>query len=116
RIVGVDLSQYEVAVPVDRRQHVVEVVGHAAGEDADRFELLRLTELLLARTESGLCGYPFADVAADPLNADRLAVLKDESGIYLDRDATAVLCNDLGLIDGRRRPFELHPHHLLGAV
>ena len=43
----------EGGVAADRGQHVVEVVGHAAGEPADRLELLALTKLLLEQLALG---------------------------------------------------------------
>ena len=48
--------QQEVAVAVDRGQQVVEVVGDAAGELADRLHLLALDELRLEGLELGGVG------------------------------------------------------------
>ena len=48
--------QQEVAVAVDRGQEVVEVVGDAAGELADRLHLLALDELRLEGLELGGVG------------------------------------------------------------
>src|SRR3989304_2824397 len=39
-----ELGEHEIAVPLDRRQEVVEVVGDPAGEPADGLQLLRLAE------------------------------------------------------------------------
>ncbi len=39
--------QHQLAEPENRRQHVVEVVRDAAGELADRLQLLRLAQLFL---------------------------------------------------------------------
>ncbi len=47
RIAGVEAIEHQLAVAVDHREQVVEVVRDAAGQPADRFHLLRLTELLL---------------------------------------------------------------------
>src|SRR3954468_3733253 len=43
-------TQREVAVAVNGREQIVEVVCDAAGELADSFHLLRLTELLFSLT------------------------------------------------------------------
>ena len=57
-----------LAVADDHRQQVVEVVGDAAGEPADRLHLLRLPELLLERPPLGDVhghrdqGVPFAGI------------------------------------------------------
>ena len=45
--VGRQLVEHQLAVAADHRQQVVEVVGHAAGQPADRLELLALIELRL---------------------------------------------------------------------
>src|SRR5204862_7443446 len=47
RLVGADLLGQELGVPQNRREHVVEVVSHAARELADGFHLLRLSKLVL---------------------------------------------------------------------
>ena len=66
RIVGRQLHQQQVGRAHDAHQDVVEVVRDAAGEPADRFELLRLAQLFLERA-------PLGDVA-DEAGEDRAAV------------------------------------------
>ena len=45
-VIVVEAGDEELAVAADRGQEVVEVVGDAAGQPSDRFELLRVQELL----------------------------------------------------------------------
>ena len=61
-----------VAVADDDRQQVVEIVRDAAGETADRFELLRLPELILARLQRALGALPIGDVAEQADQAGRI--------------------------------------------
>ena len=63
-------AQQQLAVAVDDGQQVVEVVGHAAGQPADRLHLLRLPELLLQPP-------PLGDVLDDRCRADDLAAVAD---------------------------------------
>ncbi len=49
RISGRQPAQEQLAVAVDRRQQVVEVVGHPTGQPAHRLHLLRLAQLLFER-------------------------------------------------------------------
>ena len=51
---GAEVFEQELAVAGDDRQEVVEVVGDAAGQPADRLQLLGLPELLL---EAPLLGH-----------------------------------------------------------
>ena len=48
QIVGRQLFEQQIGVAEDGRQHVVEVVGDAAGEPTDGFHLVRLPQALLA--------------------------------------------------------------------
>ena len=52
-VAGLVRLQQQVGEADDRGQHVVEVVGDAAGQRADRLHLLRLGELLLERLRLG---------------------------------------------------------------
>ena len=54
----------ELAVPVDRGQEVVEVVGHAAGELADGLHLLGLVKLVVFLGELQLHRMPVGDVVS----------------------------------------------------
>ena len=58
------LEQQDAAAPEDHGQHVVEVVGDAAGELADRFHLLRLAQLVVALPQC-LVGLPALEELAD---------------------------------------------------
>ena len=51
---GLKSRDQQLDVAEDDREHVVEVVGHAAGEPPDGLHLLRLTELLLRLAELAL--------------------------------------------------------------
>ncbi len=68
---------------MDREQHVVEVMGDAAGEPADRLELLGLEELVLRRLAHG-------DVADGGRHQDPLGAL-ERAEHDLDRELGAVL-------------------------
>ena len=53
RVIGGGPFQGELGVAEDHRQHVVELVGHAAGQQADGLHLLCLAELFLHLAELG---------------------------------------------------------------
>ena len=53
RIGGAVIAEQQVGIADDRGQHIVEVVGDAAGELADRLHLLALDEALLQRALLG---------------------------------------------------------------
>src|SRR5207248_10333544 len=72
----------------DDREQVVEVVGYAARQPADGFELLRLAELLFQSAALG-------DVAEDEHRPDLLAALADRRRGVLDREGGAVLAPEL---------------------
>ena len=75
----------EGGVAADRGQHVVEVVSHAAGEPADRLELLALAKLLLEQLALG-------DVLGHPDREVRLAVgVAHERDRKMGHDRAAVL-------------------------
>ena len=67
RIVGIEIVQYQVAVPENHGQQIVEVVRDAAGQPPDGFHLLRLLVLLFERAALG-------DVKRNPDAAHRCAV------------------------------------------
>ena len=69
-VAALELVEQQVGVAEDRRQHVVEVVGDAAGQPADRFHLLGLPERFLAGLERALHVLPVGDVAM--VDDDRL--------------------------------------------
>ena len=74
----------EGGVAADRGQHVVEVVGHAAGKTPDRLELLALAELLLEQLALG-------DVLGHADREVRLAVgVAHERGRKLGHEGAAV--------------------------
>ena len=79
------MLEREGGVAADRGQHVVEVVSHAAGESADRLELLALAKLLLEQLALG-------DVLGHPDREVRLAVgVAHERERKLGHDGPAVL-------------------------
>ena len=82
RIVGRQLHQQQVGRAHDAHQDVVEVVRDAAGEAADRFELLRLPQLFLERA-------PLGDVAEEP-GDHGAAVGADPRDRQFDRELGAV--------------------------
>ena len=61
------ISDQQLTEADDGRQHVVEIVGNAAGEPADRLQLLGLAQLLL---EESLLGHVASDGEHDALAAD----------------------------------------------
>ena len=65
---GAEAIEDQIAVAVDHREQVVEVVRDAAGQPADRFHLLRLTELLLQPLQ-------FRDVAGHANQPDHLSLV-----------------------------------------
>ena len=79
---GAELHQQQVGRAHDAHQDVVEVVRDAAGQPADRFELLRLPELLLERA-------PLGDVADEP-GEHRAAVAAEPRHRQFDRELGAV--------------------------
>ena len=82
RIVGRELHQQQVRRAHDAHQDVVEVVRDAAGQPPDRFELLRLPQLLLERA-------PLGDVADEP-GQHRAAVAAESRDRQLERELAAV--------------------------
>ena len=60
----------QLRVAADDHQEIVEVVGDAARQLAERFHLLRLGELLLRALERSLRLPPLGDVARDLHEAD----------------------------------------------
>ena len=75
----------ELSIEEDDREHVVEVVGDAAGELADGLHLLRVAELLLQLP-------PHGDVLHDHLERLRASLLvRDHPAVEPDGDYLAVL-------------------------
>ena len=74
----------QLGVAADDHQEIVEIVGDAAGQLAERLHLLRLGELLLRPLERGLRLPPLGDVARDLHEADERAHLVADR---LDHDA-----------------------------
>ena len=66
-----------VKAAADDHQEIVEIVRHAAGQLAERVELLRFRQLLLHLLELELGLAALGDVAGDLGEADELAVLVD---------------------------------------
>ena len=101
RIVRGDLIHGHLRMAQDDAEHVVEIVGDAAGEAADGFHLLGLEELIL---ELGpfVFGLPaFGDVARHPQDHGDLSILvRDEGRDDLRRDEGSVAA---GLLDFQRR-------------
>jgi hypothetical protein len=90
------VSSYEqlLRVAADHGEQVVEVVGDATGEAADRLQALCLPQLFLEL-------FALGDVATDRLDAGRTAVFFDHPACHLDLDAAPVLGQQLVLVDGR---------------
>ncbi len=80
---GIQVRGKHLGVPADREEHVVEVVGDAAGQPADRFELLRLEE-------PALCGLACRDVDDRREDLDALG-RPDRREADLDGELGAVL-------------------------
>ena len=93
---GRDLVFRERGEADDRSQQVVEIVGHAAGELADRFHLLCLPQVVLEAAALG-------DVASDCVHRDRRAVPALHPARQLEDDTTAVLGEDRHLVVRMRR-------------
>ena len=81
-------------------EEVVEIVGDAAGEDAEAFELLAFLELPVELGALFLIAVAVGEVAADGLAAYGLAVLKLRPRADLDGDAAAVAGEEIELEDG----------------
>ena len=82
RVVVVEAGHEELAVAADRGQQVVEVVRDTTGEPSDRFELLRVHQLLLQKVLIG--DVPIVD------DDHPLAVLGAPASDRLDRAPVAV--------------------------
>ncbi len=54
-----------VAVTANRREQIIEIMRHAAGEQTDRFHFLRLEQLLLAFLKGGLGAFALVHRAQD---------------------------------------------------
>ena len=89
-IVVLERVHHELAIAADRREEVVEVVGHASGQSADRFHLLGLPELIFALAEHFLALLALGDIAHDRGEVGRAARLPRRHG-QLDRKPDAVL-------------------------
>ena len=84
-------------------QHVVEVVGHAAGQPAHRFDLLGLAELLPQL-------FPFSDVGNDPDQGLQRAVRVDQALAGEKTDKIAAVGPAVMALDGDR--LDLPPDQL----
>jgi hypothetical protein len=82
-VTGREAAQQQFAVAVDDGEEVVEVVGDAAGQPADRLHLLRLAELLFELVA-------LADVHEGQHGADDAPLAEDGLRPVLDREAGAV--------------------------
>src|ERR1700761_3857320 len=77
----------------DDHQEVVEVMRHAAGQLAERIELLRFRKMLLHLLELKLGFAAFGDVAGDLGEADQPAVLMDRINDDARPEERAVLAD-----------------------
>jgi hypothetical protein len=94
----------ELSVADDRREQVVEVVGHAPGELADRFHALRLAQLLL---ELALLG----DVAQDAaVGHDPARLVAHRGRRFAGRELAAVFPAQLELEVPDRAPLGQDRH------
>ena len=96
RALGRQRALGDVGEAEDRGEEVVEVVGDAGGELADRLHLLRLSQLLLVALAR-------RQVARDRLDRPRRAVGALDPARDLERDAAAVLGRDRHLDRPERR-------------
>ena len=69
RLGRINLGQRHLRVAEDHAQHVVEVMGHAAGQPPDRFHLLGLEQLRLQFLPLLLGPLAFGNIAGDPQDA-----------------------------------------------
>ncbi len=93
-VLGREGGQQRVTVAKDDRQQIVEIVGHAAGESADRLHLLGLQKLRFQPTTR-------ADVMEDQHGAAQTAaVVADGGGRVLDGTLRAV-AGDQGRVVGQ---------------
>src|SRR5882757_4586158 len=112
--VAADAFLQRVDAAADDHQEIVEVVRDAAGQLAERIELLRFGELLLHLLEFELRLAPLGNVAGDFCKADEPAVLPDgidddagpEEGAVLT-DAPAFLFIAALFPGDPQRPFRL---------
>src|SRR6516162_5908135 len=102
RVVGGQPQQQELRPARDDGQEIVEVVRDAAGELADRFHLLDLSELRLALPERLLRARALGDVEHGRLDG-RLARPDDLGDLDLDPDLRAVAPRRLQLVPRRDR-------------
>src|ERR1700722_14274546 len=99
--VGGELGKQELAVSADGGERVVDVVRDAAGESADRLELLRLVQLLLEAVSFGLSLFSVGDVEEESLH-DLLAVLaNDPVGLVLNPDDASVTGDETVFVSQR---------------
>src|SRR6267143_4036611 len=88
--VGAETLFQERTVADNHADGVVEIVGYASGEAADRFHLLRLEELPLQKLALG-------DVLVHAFVANRDTILKNHAGVGRDPQRCAVLAVQLHL-------------------
>ena len=94
----VGAAQQEVGRAADHRHQIVEVVGDAAGELAERLQLLRLDQRGARFLELLLRSDALGDVAGDLGEADVLAVLvEDRVDQHVRPEQGAVLAHALRL-------------------
>jgi hypothetical protein len=101
----VDVAKRKLARTEDRGQEIVEVVGEAAGELAERFHLLRAEERFAALLEPKLRLSLLRHVASDLPKADQVSVVAaDGVEDHACPEAGAVLAHApaLGLVAARR--------------
>jgi hypothetical protein len=80
RIVPGKLLDEHVAVPVDDRQQVVEVVGDSAGKASNCLHFLRLPQLFLQERLGGLCLVPRRNVNAEANDVRRTVDIQAPTG------------------------------------
>jgi hypothetical protein len=114
-----DPLRQELAVGVDDREKVIEVVGDAGRESAQRVHLVRLARPLLAPAKGLLVALPRRDVARDDQHratdlpvivADRIAPAREPAGRLVGPDqslldVTALAVGGRANLLGERRPL-----------
>lgn len=83
-LVGIQLHVYQIGGTHDVCQHIVEIVGHPAGEFADRLHLVNIRQLFDHRIVLG--------PIAINTNCPKLFVIvaEDDGGLLADRNGAAI--------------------------
>ena len=89
RGIGADALQQKLAVSRDHHQQIIEVMGNAAGQTADRFHLLGLPKLLFERPM-------LSDILGEEFEESRIVFVANSSPGEPHGDGNAVLAHPIG--------------------